>query len=137
MTNLTDKPQTLNIKLAANGLLELMGQDPAPVNLAPCVRTTLFIPVRAREGFGDGEIQAEISGLTLPGETLPVQHKQWKIGVRPAFPAQTVNNGVALQPGATRQLPGEELTNFSPVTMQGQLLFSGKPPLNWRAISAN
>lgn len=113
MTNLTDKPQTLNIKLAANGLLELMGQDPAPVNLAPGVRTTLFIPVRAREGFGDGEIQAEISGLTLPGETLPVQHKQWKIGVRPAFPAQTVNNGVALQPGATWQLPGEELTNFS------------------------
>lgn len=98
MTNLTDKPQTLNIKLVASGLLELMGQDPAPVNLAPGVRTTLFIPVRAREGFGDGEIQAEISGLTLPGETLPVQHKQWKIGVRPAFPAQTVNNGVALQP---------------------------------------
>ena len=130
VTNLTDKPQTLNIKLAASGLLELMGQDPAPLNLAPGVRTTLFIPVRAREGFGDGEIQAEISGLTLPGETLPVQHKQWKIGVRPAFPAQTVNNGVALQPGATWQLPGEELTNFSPATMQGQLLFSGKPPLN-------
>lgn len=130
MTNLTDKPQTLIINLAASGLLELMGQDPAPVNLAPGVRTTLFIPVRAREGFGDGEIQAQISGLNLPGETLPVQHKQWKIGVRPAFPAQTVNYGVALQPGATWQIPGEELTNFSPVTMQGQLLFSGKPPLN-------
>lgn len=130
VTNLTDKPQTLDIKLVASGLLELMGQDPAPVSLAPGVRTTLFVPVRAREGFGDGEIQAQISGLTLPGETLPVQHKQWKIGVRPAFPAQTINNGVALQPGATWQLPGEELMSFSPATMQGQLLFSGKPPLN-------
>lgn len=69
------------------------------------MRTTLFIPVRALEGFGDGEIQAVISGLTLPGETLPVQHKQWKIGVRPAFPAQTLNSGVALQAGETRQLP--------------------------------
>ncbi|RPH25347.1 alpha-2-macroglobulin family protein [Citrobacter youngae] len=130
VTNLTDKPQTLDIKLAASGLLELVGQAPEPVNLAPGVRTTLFVPVRAREGFGDGEIQAQISGLTLPGETLPAQHKQWKIGVRPAFPAQTVNHGVALQPGETWQLPGEELANFSPVTMQGQLLFSGKPPLN-------
>lgn len=25
---------------------------------------------------------------------------------------------------------GRELTNFSPATVQGQLLFSGKPPLN-------
>ena len=128
--NLTDRPQTLNIKLTASGLLELIGQAPAPVNLAPGVRTTLFIPVRALEGFGDGDIQAVISGLVLPGETLPAQHKQWKIGVRPAFPAQTINNGVALQPGETWQIPGEELINFSPVTMQGQLLFSGKPPLN-------
>lgn len=130
VTNLTDRPQTLNITLAASGLLELVGQSPAPVNLEPGVRTTLFIPVRALEGFGDGSIQADISGLALPGETLPVQHKQWKIGVRPAFPAQTVNNGVALQPGETWQVPGEELINFSPVTLQGQLLLSGKPPLN-------
>ncbi|WP_260863677.1 alpha-2-macroglobulin family protein [Citrobacter sp. Marseille-Q6884] len=130
VTNLTDKPQTLNIKLAASGLLALIGQDPEPVNLAPGVRTTLFIPVRALEGFGDGEIQAVISGLSLPGEAFADQHKQWKIGVRPAFPAQTINNGVALQPGETWQIPHPELAPFSPVTMQGQLLFSGKPPLN-------
>ncbi len=130
VTNLTDKPQTLNIKLAASGLLALIGQDPEPVNLAPGVRTTLFIPVRALEGFGDGEIQAVISGLSLPGESFADQHKQWKIGVRPAFPAQTINNGVALQPGETWQIPHPELASFSPVTMQGQLLFSGKPPLN-------
>lgn len=130
VTNLTDKPQTLNIKLAASGLLALIGQDPEPVNLAPGVRTTLFIPVRALEGFGDGEIQAVISGLSLPGESFADQHKQWKIGVRPAFPAQTINNGVALQPSETWQIPHPELASFSPVTMQGQLLFSGKPPLN-------
>ncbi len=48
VTNLTDKPQTLTIELAASGLLELVSQQPAPVNLAPGVRTTLFIPVRAK-----------------------------------------------------------------------------------------
>ncbi|SQB28299.1 protease inhibitor [Citrobacter koseri] len=99
VTNLTDKPQTLTIELAASGLLELVSQQPAPVNLAPGVRTTLFIPVRAKEGFGEGELQATLTGLNLPGETLPAQHKQWKIGIRPAWPAQTVNSGTVLQAG--------------------------------------
>ncbi|HAT8006291.1 TPA: alpha-2-macroglobulin family protein [Citrobacter koseri] len=130
VTNLTDKPQTLTIELAASGLLELVSQQPAPVNLAPGVRTTLFIPVRAKEGFGEGELQATLTGLNLPGETLSAQHKQWKIGVRPAWPAQTVNSGTVLQAGETWHAPAQNLENFSPVTLQGQLLLSGKPPLN-------
>lgn len=130
VTNLTDKPQTLTIELAASGLLELVSQQPAPVNLAPGVRTTLFIPVRVKEGFGEGELQATLTGLNLPGETLPAQHKQWTIGVRPAWPAQTVNSGTVLQAGETWHAPAQNLENFSPVTLQGQLLLSGKPPLN-------
>ena len=47
ITNLTDKPQKLNVALTASGLLELVSDSPAAVELAPGVRTTLFIPVRA------------------------------------------------------------------------------------------
>ncbi|WP_216081222.1 alpha-2-macroglobulin [Citrobacter sp. MGH 55] len=130
VTNLTDRPQSLNVTLAASGLIELVSDQPAQVNLEPGVRTTLFVPVRAKEGFGDGELQATLSGLNVPGEDIGPQQKQWKIGVRPAFPAQTVNSGVMLQPGESWTLPEEGLMNFSPVTVQGQLLFSGKPPLN-------
>ncbi|EMO7866878.1 alpha-2-macroglobulin family protein [Citrobacter amalonaticus] len=130
VTNLTDRPQSLNVTLAASGLIELVSDQPAQVNLEPGVRTTLFVPVRAKEGFGDGELQATLSGLNVPGEDIGPQQKQWKIGVRPAFPAQTVNNGVMLQPGESWTLPKEGVMNFSPVTVQGQLLFSGKPPLN-------
>ncbi len=97
---------------------------------APGVRTTLFVPVRALEGFGEGEIRATISGLNLPGETLGAQHKQWQIGVRPARPAQTVNSGIALAPGESWHVPEQHLANVSPATLQGQLLLSGKPPLN-------
>ncbi|WP_146630699.1 hypothetical protein, partial [Salmonella enterica] len=113
------RPQTLNIALAASGLLELLSQQPQPVNLAPGVRTTLFVPVRALEGFGEGEIQATISGLNLPGETLDAQHKQWQIGVRPAWPAQTVNSGIALAPGESWHVPEQHLANVSPATLQG------------------
>lgn len=54
ITNLTDKPQKLNVALTASGLLELVSDSPAAVELAPGVRTTLFIPVRALPGYGDG-----------------------------------------------------------------------------------
>lgn len=43
ITNLTDKPQKLNVALTASGLLELVSDSPAAVELAPGVRTTLFI----------------------------------------------------------------------------------------------
>ncbi|MGX9742897.1 alpha-2-macroglobulin family protein [Pseudocitrobacter corydidari] len=130
ITNLTDKPQTLNVQLAASGLIQLEGAQPAPITLQPGVRNIQFVPVSAKEGFGDGQVDITVSGLTLPGETLPPVSKSWKLGVRPAFPAQTVNMGAALQPGESWNVPPDSLANFSPATVQGQLLLSGKPPLN-------
>ncbi|MEF3089732.1 alpha-2-macroglobulin family protein [Raoultella scottii] len=130
LSNLTDRPQTLNVALSAGGLLQLAQPAIAPVQLAPGARRTLFVPVSAKEGFGDGQLSATISGLNLPGETFVPLQKQWKIGVRPAFPAQTVNVGVVLQPGESWQAPPEQTLGFSPATLQGQLVFSGKPPLN-------
>ncbi len=79
--------------------------SPGAVKLAAGQRTTLFIPVRALDGFGEGEISAQISGLTLPGETFAPQQKQWKLGVRPAFAAQTVNSGAMLNPGESWHAP--------------------------------
>ncbi|WP_414164512.1 alpha-2-macroglobulin family protein [Superficieibacter sp. BNK-5] len=130
VTNLTDKPQTLNVALKTSGLLTLEGAQPKPLKIDPGVRVTLFVPVSAQEGYGEGEIDATISGVNLPGENLPPMQKQWKLGVRPAFTAQTVNMGTVLQAGESWQIPAGALQNFSPATLQGQLLLSGKPPLN-------
>lgn len=130
LTNLTDQPQTLSVALSTSGLLTLESSQPAPVTLAAGERSTLFIPVRAQDGFGDGEIQAQITGLTLPGETLAPEQKQWKLGVRPPFAAQTVSSGTMLNPGESWQAPAQHLAGVSPATLTGQLLFSGKPPLN-------
>ncbi|ANG93740.1 alpha-2-macroglobulin family protein [Enterobacteriaceae bacterium 155047] len=130
LTNLTDQPQTLNVALSASGQLSLEGAQPRPLTLGPGDRTTLFIPVRAQEGYGDGEITAQVSGLTLPGETFAPQQKSWKIGVRPAFPAQTVNSGTMLNPGESWTAPSQHINGFSAATLQGQLMLSGTPPLN-------
>ncbi|KFC06633.1 alpha-2-macroglobulin [Trabulsiella guamensis ATCC 49490] len=130
ITNLTDAPQMLSVQLTASGLIDMEGAQPQPVNLAPGVRTTLFVPVRAKEGFGDGVLSAVITGLKLPGETLVPVNKTWKLGVRPAFPAETVSSWGALQPGESWTAPANHLGGFSPATLEGQLLLSGKPPLN-------
>lgn len=130
LSNLTDRPQTLNVALSADGLLQLAQPEIPPVQLAPGARRTLFVPVSAKEGFGDGQLSATISGLNLPGEAFAPMQKQWKIGVRPAFPARTVNAGAVLQPGESWQAPAEQVLGFSAATLQGQLVFSGKPPLN-------
>lgn len=130
LTNLTDRPQTLNVALSAGGLLALESQSPEPLTLSAGERTTVFIPVRALDGFGDGDINAQISGLTLPGETFAPLQKQWKIGVRPPFAAQTVNSGAMLKPGESWHAPEQHLAGISPATIQGRLLLSGKPPLN-------
>ncbi|MGY8153940.1 hypothetical protein L1R07_38145, partial [Klebsiella pneumoniae] len=78
LSNLTDKPQTLQVHLTASGLVTLTDGQLPPVQLAPGARSTLFIPVSALAGFGDGQVNATISGLSLPGETFAPLQKQWK-----------------------------------------------------------
>ncbi len=130
LTNLTDQPQQLSVNLQTSGLISLDGPSSLSVKLAPGARSTLFIPVRAQEGFGDGELRTEIAGLNLPGETFAPQIKNWKLGVRPAFPAQTVNSGAVLAPGEAWTISAEHLSGLAPKTLTGQLLLSGRPPLN-------
>lgn len=130
VTNLTDKPQQLTARFTTNGLLQLETSDTQQLELGPHVRHTLFIPVRAGLGYGDGEINVQLSGLTLPGETFAPLAKQWKIGVRPAFAAQTVNSGAVLGPGEVWSPAARHVNGLDAATLEGQLLLSGQAPLN-------
>ena len=130
LTNLTDQPQQLSINLKTTGLLALDSAPLQTVTLLPGARKTVFIPVRALSGFGDGELTAQISGLNLPGETFATQQKQWKLGVRPPFPAQNINSGAVLAAGEVWDIPPQHISGLAPATLEGQVLLSGRPPLN-------
>lgn len=130
LTNLTDQPQQLSINLKTTGLLALDSAPLQTVTLLPGARKTVFIPVRALTGFGDGELTAQISGLNLPGETFAAQQKQWKLGVRPPFPAQNINSGAVLAAGEVWDIPPQHISGLAPATLEGQVLLSGRPPLN-------
>ena len=128
VSNMTDVEQKLQVNLAANGLLMLDTSAHAPLILRPGERKTLFIPVSTKEGWGTGELNLVINGPALPGnQTLT---KNWKIGVRPAFPAITSNSGVVLATDEVWTLPAELISGLVPQTLEGQLLISGQPPLN-------
>lgn len=96
LNNLTDKPRTLQVHLIASGLVTLSESQLSSVQLASEARSTLFIPVSALAGFGNGQVNAAIGDLSLPGETFAPLQKQRRIGVCPAFPAQTINSDAVL-----------------------------------------
>ncbi|WP_275452622.1 alpha-2-macroglobulin family protein, partial [Cronobacter sakazakii] len=130
VTNLTEQPQQLNVTFSASGLVSLDAQSSQQVNLKAGGRTTLFVPVAASNGFGDGAVQAQITGLSLPGERFAPINREWKIGVRPAYPAQTINSGAMLRAGEIWTVPATHLQGLNASTLEGRLLLSGRPPLN-------
>ncbi|MFS2222056.1 alpha-2-macroglobulin family protein [Pantoea sp. B65] len=130
LSNLSGLPQTLNINLAAQGLIKLDGAATQTVTLKTGERTTLFIPVTALTGFGAGDITAEITGLNLPGETVSPSQQSWKIGVRPAWPAETRSFEAVVRIDEPWSVPAGALSGLDPATLQGLLVIGNHPPLN-------
>ncbi len=130
LSNLSGVPQTLTLKLNSQGLIKLEGADTQTVSLKAGQRTTIFVPVTALDGFGDGEISADISGINLPGETVNPVHHSWQIGVRPAWPAETRNFAAVIRNGEPWNVPAEALSGLAPATLQAQLALGNRPPLN-------
>ena len=104
LTNLTKTEQRLDAVLSADGLLRLvegassLPAAPVSLRLQPGERQTLHIPVLALPGIGEGTLSLMVNGLDLPGETLERVGRQWRIGVRPAWPAVTETFVGALPP---------------------------------------
>ncbi|EKT55719.1 alpha-2-macroglobulin family protein [Providencia sneebia] len=129
LTNTTDNTQNVTVTFKATGMVKLEGSDIRELALEKGKRTTLTLPVRADYGYGEGDISMTINGINLPGEKLNEYSNNWKVGVRPAQPAETVSFALALEPGDAWALPTEDLRGLSPATLEGQVLMSSRPPL--------
>ena len=129
LSNLTDKPQTLDVKVIAEGQLTLLDDASHTVTLSPGQRSTLQVPVKALGGFGTGVVKVTVNGLNLPGETLVPFSREWTLGVRPAYPAMLRQYRAVLkdQPWS---LPDGELQVFEPAGREALLSLSSRPPLN-------
>ncbi|QXF32917.1 hypothetical protein CE143_06885 [Photorhabdus luminescens] len=129
LTNLTEQTQNLTLNFAADDLIRLEGDVSKEIVLEKGKRTTVEIPVTAQYGSGQGEVSLTINGLNLPGENVKPYKNSWKIGVRPAQPAETVLFANVIHPGEEWQMPSDALSGLSPAGAEGQLLLSSRPPL--------
>ena len=129
LSNLTEKPQTLDVQLSTAGQLNLLDSAAQKVTLSPGQRSTLLIPVKALGGYGTGLFKVTVNGLDLPGETLAPFTREWTLGVRPAYPALLKHYRTVLndQPWT---LPDAELQAFEPAGREAMLNVSSRPPLN-------
>ncbi|WP_286872319.1 alpha-2-macroglobulin family protein [Pantoea sp. UBA5035] len=130
LTNLTEQPQALKVDVQTQGQIALSGAASHRVQLAKGARATLHIPVKAQGGFGEGAVQVRVSGLAIAGEALADSQRSWKIGVRPAYPAQTLSVDGVMQAGQSWQVQAAALSGLQPETLSGQLSLSNQPPLN-------
>ncbi len=130
LTNLTGLPQKLKLDFAVNGLIAVNGDIPEQVSLGRDEHATLKLPVRALKGFGDAEITLNISGSKLPGETIGPVHRRWQIGVRPAYPAQTLEFNTVLNQGRPWQIMPSAFKSLEGGTLEGKLTLSNRPALN-------
>ncbi|MDX7999806.1 alpha-2-macroglobulin family protein [Xenorhabdus sp. Reich] len=129
LTNLTEQSQVLTLNFAAEGLIKLQGLTSKKLTLEKGKRTTVQIPIKADYGFGQGEVFLTVDGLNLPDENLKQYKNSWKIGVRPAHPAKTIQFADVIRQGQNWQLPLAAISGLVPETLEGQLLLSSKPPL--------
>lgn len=129
VSNLSGRPQAFEVAVEGDGLLTIAGGQPPALKLADGERKTLRFRARAGDGFGQGSIRVRVAGLELPGEELPPFTREWKVGVRPAYPAQLRQYRAALDLQAWSLAPGE-LESVQPGSRQALLSLSSRPPLN-------
>ncbi|MDN6450463.1 MAG: alpha-2-macroglobulin family protein, partial [Enterobacterales bacterium] len=121
-------PQTLGVALTASGLISLSGDNSQTVELENGQRKTITIPVSAKNGFGDGSVAIRVVGMQIPGEQVSDYEHSWKIGVRPAYPAETRHLMSVIKPGQSWGVSAEQMSGLG--ALEGQLLLTSRPPLN-------
>lgn len=128
--NLTTEAQTLTLNLTASYPLKL-NSSPQQLQLQPQQKQVLQFPISAAILLGKGEIELSLNGIKLPNQTQTSSlTRQWTLGVRPAWPAQTRQQFIALEAGQSLSLTAEMLAGLAPSSLQGRLSIQTTPPLN-------
>ncbi|GAA0786443.1 alpha-2-macroglobulin family protein [Marinobacterium sediminicola] len=126
--NRTDQPQILQVEMTAGLGMLLDGREgiwEQAVELAPGERTTLALTATAGQQFGAVPLSLKVSGIA--GETDI--ERQWWLGIRPAWPAQSLSWQQSIKPGESFKLEGRALEGLLPKTLNAQLSLDSRPPL--------
>ena len=123
--NLSGKARKLKLKLTASAPLRL---EPVTrtLSLGDGKKTTLRFDLSAARDFGVGTIRLE-----LKGDDIDIA-REWELGVRPAWPAETRRLRFRLETDEEWVLPPALIAGLMPDTVDATLVVSNLPPLNIR-----
>ncbi|NLD15491.1 MAG: alpha-2-macroglobulin family protein [Gammaproteobacteria bacterium] len=124
--NLTEHSQTLQLKLHSDTALRLLHTPPASLTLAAGERKRLSLPVQASSS-GTARVQLEVSGLDLPGETLPALQRSWKLDIRSPWPMESRRITRLLQPGEHWSTPAGWLDDLHAEGRSARISLSSQP----------
>jgi len=101
--NMTEKEQSLTVTLAATGAVAMTAQT-QELKLQPLQKHTLRAPIEAVDFSGSGRFTATVKSAEL-GELT----RQWSLGVRPAYPAVTLQQQKVLRKGENLKVSAADL----------------------------
>ncbi len=129
LTNNSGQSQNLKLAYDAKDKLRLNGDALKEISLKDGERKTVHIPVKARSGFGNGQLSVHIGGLKISDADAAVD-KQWSVGVRPAYPAMSYRYVAQLSSSAPWPLPLADAKNLDPDSLTTHIAVTDKPSLD-------
>lgn len=131
--NLSGQSQQIRPELSADDALAIkpFAQSEA-VTLADGEKRTLFFQARAQAMEATAPIRLEIQGLKeTDGRPISLQ-REWALGLRPPWPAQSRRQDLALKPGETWQPESRLLDGLHQESLKLQLSLGLSPQLDYQ-----
>lgn len=101
--NMTETEQTLKVSLAATGAVAMSAKT-QELKLQPLQKHTLRAPIEAVDFSGSGLFTAK-----LESAELGALEREWSLGVRPAYPAVTLQQQKVLRKGESLKVDASDL----------------------------
>ncbi|MFV0482122.1 MAG: MG2 domain-containing protein [Campylobacteraceae bacterium] len=132
LNNLSGKWQSVKLSMKTTGLLALDVSADQTISIDDKQKATAYIPIRAKSGFGSGDVEVTITGFKDESGVERTITKKWTIGVRPPFSAQTFSLLKTLNEN-DKILKSEFENGYLPLdpdSTEAQIIITSIPPLN-------
>ncbi|WP_444886092.1 alpha-2-macroglobulin family protein [Microbulbifer sp. JMSA008] len=136
LNNLSGRTQKLTVEMRSVGAVDMeMGER--LLELADGERKTLRFPITAKEATGEAEFQLRVNGaLDEDSQDITIE-RQWRLGVRPAWPATTHTQRRLLEQDESFSPDKAFLDSLMPDTVQTLVSLDSRPQLQLQDHLAN